>query len=399
MSSQIKALEAFADSPDLLRLEGMLNRFNLFEALGVVRQELRHSDFLACLLNPYQNHGLKGVFLREFLRAVQQTAAEGSTLALLNLDALKLNGCRVEREWYYVDILIIDDENRLAVIIENKIGTGEHSDQLNRYCIAVNGTYPTYTIVPLYLTPNGAIPSDNRYQAISYTQVYQVIKQILENEQATLGTDVRILLEHYAQMLRRHIMNDSEEADLCLSIYREHKQALDLIFEHRPDQQVLVNDYASHLINHEPTVTAYYSGKISGKSFVQFNPVAWGDPRLYKNVYPNCPWFLYFQFLSEPGSLKIELLMTPGNSTDREKVFQVAQSGRFQGCPPELIGMRNRGGWSLLFEKTVLRAIDYDLPQEDIEVIMSRKWSEFVDNDLPFITRAIRDEKWLWELP
>ena len=44
-------------------LEALLDRFNLFEALGVARQELRHSDFLGFLLNPQQPHSLGDFFL------------------------------------------------------------------------------------------------------------------------------------------------------------------------------------------------------------------------------------------------------------------------------------------------------------------------------------------------
>ena len=45
-----EALEALvADNPDLDRLEALLDRFNILEVLGFVRQELRHSD-LACVL-------------------------------------------------------------------------------------------------------------------------------------------------------------------------------------------------------------------------------------------------------------------------------------------------------------------------------------------------------------
>ena len=50
--------ELIVNNPDLEKLEGLLDRFNLFEALGIVRQEIRHSDFLAFLLDPRQNHGL-----------------------------------------------------------------------------------------------------------------------------------------------------------------------------------------------------------------------------------------------------------------------------------------------------------------------------------------------------
>ncbi len=44
----LMALESFLiGNRDLERLEALLDRFNILEALGVVRQELRHSDFLA----------------------------------------------------------------------------------------------------------------------------------------------------------------------------------------------------------------------------------------------------------------------------------------------------------------------------------------------------------------
>ena len=67
----VKALEALVvDNPDLERLEALLDQFNIFEAIGAVRQEVRHSDFLAFLLNPQQNHGLGDTFLKRLLQKV-----------------------------------------------------------------------------------------------------------------------------------------------------------------------------------------------------------------------------------------------------------------------------------------------------------------------------------------
>ena len=58
-ADDLALLEALiVDNPDLERLEALLEQFNIFEALGAVRVELRHSDFLAFLLNPNQSHGL-----------------------------------------------------------------------------------------------------------------------------------------------------------------------------------------------------------------------------------------------------------------------------------------------------------------------------------------------------
>ncbi|MEX0268749.1 PD-(D/E)XK nuclease family protein [Leptolyngbyaceae cyanobacterium UHCC 1019] len=59
-------LERFiVDNDDLEKLESLVNQFNIFEAIGVTRQELRHSDFLAFLLNPTQSHQLGDRYLNE----------------------------------------------------------------------------------------------------------------------------------------------------------------------------------------------------------------------------------------------------------------------------------------------------------------------------------------------
>ena len=51
----LEALEALqADASELERIEGLLDRFNVFEAIGFVDNEVVHSNFLALLLNIIQ---------------------------------------------------------------------------------------------------------------------------------------------------------------------------------------------------------------------------------------------------------------------------------------------------------------------------------------------------------
>ena len=267
MSSPYKALEAFTQAPELLRLESLLARFNLFEAVGVVRHELRHSDFLAFLLDPSRNHGLSDIFLREILQTVRP--------ATLDLDALDLTQAYVFREWHHVDILVVDDVNRLAVIIENKVDTGEHSGQLSRYYADVRSHFPEHEIIALYLTPDGDgdAPTDDRYLylAVSYSQVCQIIEKITLDNCATLGSEIVMVLEHYVQMVRRHIVSDSDVAELCRSIYQKHRQALDLIFEHRPDLQAQVGEYARSLVEQDSSLKLYGFAK----SWINFTFLNW----------------------------------------------------------------------------------------------------------------------------
>lgn len=81
--SDYKSLEEFVvGNSDLEEIEGQLEKFNIFEAIGVVRQELRHSNFLAFLLDPNQNSGLGQAFLKRFV----QTAISNSVNSELSIN-------------------------------------------------------------------------------------------------------------------------------------------------------------------------------------------------------------------------------------------------------------------------------------------------------------------------
>jgi hypothetical protein len=131
----LKALEDFlVGNEDLERLEALLDRFNIFEAIGVVRQELRHSDFLAYLLDPRGNHGLGDAFLKRFLQRVLITTEDISVgVTPIELELQDMTRTEVRKEWKHIDILLLDGEYKLAIIIENKIESGERPGQLQRY--------------------------------------------------------------------------------------------------------------------------------------------------------------------------------------------------------------------------------------------------------------------------
>ena len=67
-SGELAALEHFVvQNDDLLELEQRIGRFNIFDALGIARVEIRHSNFLAWLLDPAESHGQRSLFLKAVL--------------------------------------------------------------------------------------------------------------------------------------------------------------------------------------------------------------------------------------------------------------------------------------------------------------------------------------------
>jgi hypothetical protein len=64
----LEALERFVvENDDLDALEERIGRFNIFDALRITRAEIRHSNFLAWLLDPAESHGHGTLFLRAIL--------------------------------------------------------------------------------------------------------------------------------------------------------------------------------------------------------------------------------------------------------------------------------------------------------------------------------------------
>ncbi len=127
----LKVLAARSSELDLLKVAP--SEFNVFEAMGAVSQELRHSDFLAFLLDPRANHRLGDRFSKGWLKRVVQSAhgdahADNASVASVVdsglFDRIDMGGARVFRERDRIDILLVDQNNRLAVVIENKISSG-----------------------------------------------------------------------------------------------------------------------------------------------------------------------------------------------------------------------------------------------------------------------------------
>jgi len=123
------------NNPELEKLEEIIDEFNIFTALGIINYEIRHSTFLSWLMNPIENHGLKDYFLKIFLKKVASKASslkiEGVTV--FDIDAWSLDDAEVLKGWKNIDIIIKCEGQKFVCIIENKIYSKEHSNQLQRY--------------------------------------------------------------------------------------------------------------------------------------------------------------------------------------------------------------------------------------------------------------------------
>ena len=234
--TDLQALERFvAENDDLLKLEEQIGRFNIFDALGIARVEIRHSNFLAWLLTPGESHGQGGLFLKAFLMDVLRKARQQGSeppISAVELDGADLRGVEVRREWRNIDLLIRCDKPSFVIVIENKIDSGEHGNQLERYKDTVDSQSEFAGVKALFvfLTPEGGDPSDDDWVSYSYSDLHHAFTRACNVNAGAVGADVTVFLHHYLDLIGNRFMENADLDKLCRQIYVNHRQALDLIW-------------------------------------------------------------------------------------------------------------------------------------------------------------------------
>lgn len=243
-----KALQEFLlDIECLDELLPWTGKFNLFDVLKISKTEIRHSNMLAWLMDPNENHGLGDAFLKGILQKIIENNSDGKydVFQILLSDMYSFS---VYREWKNIDILLVSSDERILVAIENKIGSHEHSNQLNRYREILETDFKEYRCLYIFLTPDGEDPSDvENWDVLTYTDIVELLEHLYG--QVELQPDVSLMIKNYIEVVRRDIVEDQRLIDICNKIYNKHKKALDLIFENRIDGRTQISSAVMNALN------------------------------------------------------------------------------------------------------------------------------------------------------
>lgn len=248
IAADIAELEKFILDIDCLDpLDKWVNRLNIFNILSIENAEIRHSNFLAWLFDPNETHGLGDYFLKKIIQnVVNSHPLDSRPISIFELDRLELDDAVVLRESDNIDLLIFSKSAKLVFVIENKIDSGEHDDQLKRYEKTVNSKYPDYRKVFTYLTPYGDTPSENGWVPLSYEYIHSVIKSILENRE--LSNRCRVYLEDYLKILGDILMNDEDLKRICKEIIEKHGRAIEILAQNAPTRQSMLDERVTELL-------------------------------------------------------------------------------------------------------------------------------------------------------
>jgi len=315
-------LEQFVyDNPELERLEAILDDFNPFVALRWTRQELRRSAFLRWLLDPTETHGLGPYFLRAFWKRVAHLSPLSRPQAptVVDVDSWDLSDAAVMQEWHGIDVLVRDDTNHFVGVIENKVDTREHSEQLRRYRSYVEGQFPHHRNLFAYLTAGAEQPSDEVYAPIDYREIVTLVDDTLKRRGDQLGPEVHSFLGHYVEMIRRHIVEDSEIQELCRVIYGKHRKALDVLFEHRPDRASDIRDILIELIEgHKQLVQDH-----SSKAYIHFLPASLDFLPRVGDGWTRSKRLWLFEFDNSNNQLSLRFIVGPGEQELRDRLHRL----------------------------------------------------------------------------
>lgn len=154
-------LEKVKVSRNESRLRG--EQFNIFHVCGVNHYEVTHSTILAEFLNPQGSHGQGDTYLKAFLSTVGKSdflSDFDTSTASINTEFSASNG--------RMDILITNDK-RQAIIIENKIYAPDQPEQLKRYNNFALNKYHEGNYAIFYLTLWGSEASEQSAKGVKYT--------------------------------------------------------------------------------------------------------------------------------------------------------------------------------------------------------------------------------------
>jgi hypothetical protein len=224
-----------------LALDRQLNAFNIFDVLNLREYEIRHTRFLAHLLDPCGTHGLGNAFLRNFLLQVSAQLASGERGGLLDeIHNLDLDLARVTAEISLatgqhedeteteepqqgkrkvatnsgrLDILLQIPRRGgrdIAIAIENKINAKESNGQLERYREWVCTRFDSALLLYLTVADEEVVPAWNN---VTYSNVVYPALDLIAESSSTPGSAPALMMSHYMAVLRDKVEAEAAYAD------------------------------------------------------------------------------------------------------------------------------------------------------------------------------------------
>ncbi|MGM9973432.1 MAG: PD-(D/E)XK nuclease family protein [Clostridiaceae bacterium] len=287
------------------KLNQQVNAFNVLKVLRLEGHEIRHSNILAWLLNPKENHSLQDYFFRKILETLILIEENSNNLKCGLVEAIlnnSLMGSQVYREVKthnnrFIDLVIINQQLKLVVFIDNKIYSTESQNQLDDYLAFVEEKFQGFKIIPIYLTLQGEEPSNKEYFILTHEKIEGILNTILMLQKNQLSADVYCFIKDYQQVLKDLFYPNKEQILQAITLYRSYSSVISSLFEEIPSISKLLSFNSGYktefVMKYRHTIDYIFKhGKnIISYSFEDFIQSQFNGQVLH-NVHPTVPSLL-----------------------------------------------------------------------------------------------------------
>lgn len=293
---EIRDLFDLENDTTFQQLNQQVNSFNTLKILKLENHEIRHSNVLAWLLSPKENHSLRDYFLRKMVEHLI-LIDENSNNSLYEIVGDILNHSLMDSHVYrevktnknrFIDLLIVNQQLNTVFLIENKFYSTESANQLDDYLDFIEQTFKEFTIIPIYLTLDGEEPSNQQYFILTYERIESILNTVLMLYKDQLSDDVYKFIEQYDKLLKERFYPNEDQIQQAIHIYRNHKQTIEVLFEKSCSLHKQLNFESGYqfefMMKYQNTIHYIYKHgqNILSYSFEQFIKQQFDQEVLYK---------------------------------------------------------------------------------------------------------------------
>jgi len=374
---QIKLIKDFVFDDNLQKELSEINNnlmdFNILEVTGMGHQEIKHSTILGWLFDDSE-HNLEYKILDEFLKKVILKNEKIETLKEYIYLSHKQD-LNIYREKDNIDLLVVDENNKVVITIENKIFATERKDgedggQLQKYKDIIDEKYnDDYQKYFIFLTMNLDQPSEGNknWMIANHQMITDTIEEIITNNQ-DLSVKAKIIFESYVDLLKRKkIVEDKNIKKLCEEIWnnQKYKEALEVLFEYKPDIQSKIAKYLEEYINNHNLITL----TDSSKSYIRFYSNTWNSKKQNEGInWTSSKKVILYEFkYSNNNDLFLQLLIGPSENNDfRSELYK-----KFK--PSGKLTPR----YSQVYKINILNKEDLEMEYSQIESKINKELNDF----------------------
>ncbi len=235
--------------------------------------------------------------------------------------------------------MLIDENNKLVITIENKVEADEGEEQLLKYRKFIDDKYKNFERIYIFLTKDGHSPKDKSEQSQWLTATYKMIGESIKYalKDNNPPQKANIILSSYVDLLkRRNIVSNEKLQNLCEQIWDKYEKELQILINYKKTKIDKLYDFIINTLrsNDTPLYTKYSIKTKSTENMYKFiynktPEVAREDDEYAINLgiekYNNYIWFGYYSDTDYNDNEKLKSLykmIFPNQKFQRTKTIE-----------------------------------------------------------------------------